>query len=436
MENMKKIDEKDLIDDLQRVGKLINKVPIKDDYIEHGKFSITTYTSRKSWSEWQKLIFGDYKRTNSMRISKEEVYNDVIRVKNLINKIPNKKDYKEYGKFVFATAVSYNNDSWDELSTELFGEIVEYIPINKKITDKELINNLMELTNKLGRTPSKEELKLGKYSANAYKRAFGIFARALLAADIEPNQIRGFTDKEILDDVIFVYNKLNRTPTREEYIEYSKYKLSCQTFVNKFGSWNNALLRIDIPIETARNVTKEDIKIALEKWFSKNNRDIKCLEYWNVRKARWRREFPYSADTIRSKFNIPWQEIMWECGYAEYKTTNQFVSRGNFPGDDGNIYLSSIEKQVGDCLYKLKNILYEYEAFVCDERAWTCDFKIFINNKTIWLEIDGMRNNRHYPYKSGLNEKIEYYKEHNYNYFIISYNNKSILKTLERIIYG
>ena len=434
---MKKIDEKDLIDDLRRVGELISKVPIKEDYIEHGKFNITTYTSRKSWPEWQKLIFGDYKRTNSLRIPKEEIYNDIIRVKNLINKIPNKRDYKEHGKFVFATAVFYNNDSWDELSTELFGEIAEYIPSNAKITNEELIKNLVELTDKLGHIPSTEELKFGKYSSNAYKRAFGGFARALLAANLEPSQVRGLTDEEILEDLIYTYNKLGYTPTIEEYINHSKYKLNCNVFINRFGSWTKALLKADVPIENAYNITKEDVKIALEKWFVKNNRDIKCLEYWSVRKARYRREFPYSTNSVSNKFdNIPWQEIMWECGYTEYKTINQFVSRGHFPGDDGNIYLSSIEKQVGDYLYKLKNILYEYEAYVCNERAWTCDFKIFINGKVIWLEIDGMRNNRKIPYKSGLNEKIEYYKEHNYNYFIISYNNRSVPKTLEKIIYG
>ena len=68
---------------------------------------------------------------------------------------------------------------------------------------------------------------------------------------------------------------------------------------------------------------------------------------------------------------------------------------------------------------------------VCPEKSWTCDFVI---DNRIWIEVDGMKNNRSVPYQSGENEKIQYYKDNNMKYEIISYRNSNIPRKLLAII--
>jgi len=290
-----------------------------------------------------------------------------------------------------------------------------------KISNNKLIKNLKEMYEKLGRTPKKEDLSLkngSKYSINAYKRAFGSLSKSLLVAGFKPNQVRNKTKKEIIDDLKQVYKKLGRIPTQKEYYELSNIRYCSPTFKKIFGSWSKALLEAGI----ISNISRQNIINSLIKWYKENNNDIKCLEYWSIRNAS-KDKFPYSCYIIKKKFNyIAWEDIMKKID-PKYNTINQFHGRGYFKGDDGNIYLSSIEKTAGDILFKSKHIKrYKYESLVCESRQWTCDFFIELKNgKEIWLEIDGMKNNRKHPYDSGENEKIEYYKKNNINYKIISY---------------
>lgn len=306
----------------------------------------------------------------------------------------------------------------------------------KKISNEELIDNLQAMCEKLGKVVAKEDLRLSKgskYSINAYKRAFGGFNKALMAAGITPNQHRGLTKEDYLADLQRIYKLLGHTPSMKEFDKHSKTN-SWRTVYNVFGTWTKALLAAGIPIETSNNVSKQDVLDALQTWYDQNDQDTGCLEYWKIRKARARREFPYSPNSISSKFQLPWEEIMQQIN-PEYTTKNPFICRGTFEGKDGNIYLSSIEKEVGDLLYEFqkhgKIKTYKYEALVCPNKTWTCDFLI---DGRLWLEVDGMRNNRSDPYNSGENEKIAYYDEHNLPYEVVSYRNANISSTPSNLI--
>jgi len=368
-----KFSDEELIEDLKKVQKLLDKVPTQTEYNANGTFSTTTYTNRKPWSKWLFEVFGKANRQ-----------------------------------------ISWRNGN--------------------RIAKKDLIENLLCLHKKIGRIPRKEDLKYGKYGVSGYNRVFGNFSNALVAVGLRPNNNCDFTNEELIIDLQRVYNKLGRTPSLEDFDQHSE-TTSCMTIYKRFGSWTKSLLAADIPIERARNVSKQDVIDALNIWYNKNSKDVSCLEYWNISKARSRREFPYSCATVSTKFDkVSWENIMKTID-PTYRTINQFVRRGHFVGKDGGIYLSSIEKQSADILYNLKSDGkikdYEYEAKICNERSWTCDFKITLNdNNYLWLEIDGMRKHRRHPYNSGKNEKIEYYKKANINYGIVSYNNRNIGKTI------
>lgn len=371
-----KIPDEELIEDLKRIGELLRKTPTQGEYSIHGKYSTTTFTNRRPWNKWLIEMFGEINRK-----------------------------------------INWRN--------------------GKKISKKGLMENLLDIYKKIGSVPQKEDLKHGKYGPSGYNRVFGNLANALLAVGLKPHQRRGLTDEELISDLQRVYELLGHTPSIEEFTKYTQ-TVSWVIVYDRFGSWTKALLAANIPIEKAGKVSKQDVINALNIWYEQNNKDTSCLEYWIIRKAKARREFPYSCETVSYKFNkIPWENIMKTID-SNYKTTNQFVKRGFFPGKDGNTYLSSIERHSANLLYLMKNNNkikdYEYEAKVCDERNWTCDFKITLNNGDfLWLEIDGMRNNRSNPYASGENEKIKYYRKNNYNFGIISYYDKFEDKLIELI---
>ena len=368
------------------------------------------------------------------KIEDSEILKDILKVKEKIGKIPTQDNYKLYGSFSINSLL--NRKPWNSWLKEIFGAInVEYSVGNgMKVSNEDLLDNLRDLISKLGRVPKQEELKLGKYSKNAYKRAFGNYSSALKEIGKVANVQFNLSDEDILNDIIRIKNELQIVPCIESFNEFSKTVTSA-TVINRFGSWNAAIKKAGFEIVSNRNIPKEDVIEALRAWVEKNDNDISYLEYWAIRKANSLGKFPYSPNTISDKFdNKSWEDIMKECGY-DYKSVNQFFKRGCFNGFDGRTYLSSIEKQVGDFLFNLKKegeiIDYEYEKKVCEDRAWTCDFYVIKDSGNLWLEIDGMLASRKDPYGSGKNEKIEYYKNNSFDYFVITYKLADIFKALK-----
>jgi hypothetical protein len=70
------------------------------------------------------------------------------------------------------------------------------------------------------------------------------------------------------------------------------------------------------------------------------------------------------------------------------------------------------------------NLKYETSVLVTEDRKWTCDFTVEKNDKTFWIEIDGMGSSRRVTYfdrnLNPLNEKIKYYHDNDYNLVVIS----------------
>lgn len=88
--------------------------------------------------------------------------------------------------------------------------------------------------------------------------------------------------------------------------------------------------------------------------------------------------------------------------------------------DDGNKYRSKFEASIANFLVK-HSISFEYEKRVCNSKRWTCDFII----GDLWIEADGLgkfrKDAKDKLYTDG-NEKIQYYKDNNYNYIILKRN--------------
>ena len=107
----------------------------------------------------------------------EELINDIIRVKNVLNKEKlSFRDYDSNGKYASGTIVrrfgKWNN-ALQKAGISLSAE--------KDISEEELFKNLEEVWVKLGRQPRQSEFKqpLSKYSVKPYERKYGSWLKSL-----------------------------------------------------------------------------------------------------------------------------------------------------------------------------------------------------------------------------------------------------------------
>ena len=64
------------------------------------------------------------------------------------------------------------------------------------------------------------------------------------------------SEKEILDDLKVVANKLNeKAITQKKYTEYGRF--DCSTVIRKFGTWNKALESAELKLSNELNITDE-----------------------------------------------------------------------------------------------------------------------------------------------------------------------------------
>ena len=304
-----------------------------------------------------------------------------------------------------------------------------------KISDKDLLDELARLTKELGRTPRREDVDAyGKFSANSYKRAFGIFSNALMEVGEKPNQLRNQTKENVVSEIRRVYKELGRIPTAKEFTKFAS--MTFQTLRNICGdrSWHSLLKEAGISDEemvglAKHGVSNEELKEEIIRFKNFLGRYPTYKEM--------KQEGKYSCNTYENRFGS-WSKAFIALGFTDYVSQSVFKNQIHVIGKDSTVYRSNFEARIGDLLLKLKEEVkikgYEYERKVCPGKSWTCDFVIMkLDNTELWIEADGMMDNRKDPYDE-KNEKIAYYKQHNISYVIFDYRVKFLesefLKTI------
>lgn len=430
---MVKIKDEELIKDLKRVKNILGKIPNQNDYNKLGKYSKNTYIIRKPWSQWLNETFGlNIKYRNIYnKISDKELLDDLIRIYKKVNRVPK------------ITDLNYNLTCYQRAFGSFMNalKLVGFQPNQNRLLNKnDIINDLKIFYNKLGRTFTRDEfLKNGNSVKSGWVivKHFGSWSKAISLINIKPLRkeidTKEFFEEEIIKDIKRVYKKINKVFTRSDFINESNTTKSSTILNKQFGSWNKLLIKAGVPINKDRKVDMELLINSLKNLVKKDG--INSLNYWNIHRLKKQGEFPYCCGAIKRNFpNLFWEEIMNKLGF-NYKSPKQFIKKQKFIGNDNHKYLSLLEKKVGDTLYSLKKrkiINYEYNIFVCKERLWTCDFKVDYGN-ILWIEVDGMLNTRYKPYNSGENEKINYYIKNKYNLLIITYIDNIKKKILEAI---
>lgn len=128
----------------------------------------------------------------------------------------------------------------------------------RNIRGRELIEHLQNLAEELGTSPVRADMeRLGDRSSQTYVDRFGSWNNALKEAGLELNRRSSIGREELIDEVKKVHESLSKVPTLKETIEHGEFSKS--GYLNKFGSWQSALRASGLEPVFHHNVEREDI---------------------------------------------------------------------------------------------------------------------------------------------------------------------------------
>jgi predicted metal-dependent hydrolase len=171
-------------------------------------------------------------------------------LKEKLSKIPTVVEYdkfaKENGLFTRRVIQAKLNKNWNELCDEIFGNVNV-----QKRTKEQMLNELINLKDKLGRTPLTIELnEYGLCDFNTYQRKFNMTFNELVRSlgwETNGNFTKELKEEYLLEQYYDLYKKLNRVPLRYD-IENEKDFPCYETFMSKFSSLSNICNTLDIQI--------------------------------------------------------------------------------------------------------------------------------------------------------------------------------------------
>lgn len=213
----------------------------------------------RSYNEIQKkaeelgLKLRDFYIKRNYDLSKENIINSSLQgIKDLYNdfgKCPTISEYEKYAKLNRLlrrkTLETKLNKKYTEICKDILNEN------NKEVKTKEqLLKELIDLKEKLGRTPLANELSLyGLSEKKTYMRKFGMTYQELILSlgwELSTPKLNSKSEDELLDDYLNLYYKLGRLPLMQD-IENDPNMASYSTYKYHFGDLKTIweLLEID-----------------------------------------------------------------------------------------------------------------------------------------------------------------------------------------------
>ena len=174
-----RIPTEDLLDELRRLGDVVDGTPSVTDMRERGNHSTDTYATRfGSWNEAVERA-GFEPNRSSERVPTKTLISDVQRVADELGHPPSINEYREHGNHSIPTYMS-RFGSWPESKEAAGLEPGTPNPIPRDW----LLRDLSDLIDQVGGRPTTEQLNsVGSYSDSTYRNRFGSIHAAIDAAE-------------------------------------------------------------------------------------------------------------------------------------------------------------------------------------------------------------------------------------------------------------
>ena len=134
------------------------------------------------------------------------------------------------------------------------------VNVRSDIPEPELINELKSLKNELGRAPKRREMdRRGQFDSSTYSHRFGTWNDSLRAADIDPSTIINIPEAELKDEIRRLADEFNRPPTRDEMVQKGTFGHS--VYSHRFGTWTDAVIESGLEPQKTLNPDHLDHRV-------------------------------------------------------------------------------------------------------------------------------------------------------------------------------
>lgn len=243
--------KKDLVSAATDLAEKIGRTPSVNQFGERTEYNTTHVYNH--FNSWEQLIDeAGLEHPRYYRITREELLEEIQRLEESLGHPPSQREMKKQGEFSPAT-YEQRFDSWNNALREL-----GYEPHQEYTSSKELLEDLREFANDLGKPPTNEQMNnSGPHSNSRYQDRFGSWNQALRNAGLEPPIERNLSDEELLVRLAEFAEKLDHTPSADEMT--SDGPVSSTVYAYRFGSWNAALRKAGLSLNHELGI-KEDIE--------------------------------------------------------------------------------------------------------------------------------------------------------------------------------
>ena len=272
LEMVSEISNEDLLSELERLSEQISRTPRKQDMVELGEYSCTPYQEAfGSWNDALKKAGLDVNRKTS--VSEDDIIKSIKELANELGRPPTSAEMCEYGTLT-KSHVRRVFGSWNEGLKEAGYET----HIDLYITKKEVIDQIQDMYDDLGRTPTINDLEDADcFSLPVVIRHFGTWNNALREAGVEINEKHEHTKEHVLSAIRELADDLGRTPTATDMRELGS--VSIKSAQNHFGTWNNALREAGLEINRVYKKTGEPTRIYYgPNWISQKRPQIQSRD--------------------------------------------------------------------------------------------------------------------------------------------------------------
>lgn len=295
-----------LLTELQSLSKKLDKTPSQRDMDKQGAHGHKTY--QKKFGSWNKALTEAGLVVNKEHsISKSDLIDELVRLSNELGRTPTSRDMAKDGEYGTST---YANkfDSWNDALQEAGFE-----PTRERSVSREfLIDELKRVTEKLGKPPNTTEMKKhGCYGVSTFSSEFGTWNKALKTADVGTNKEKNIPKSDLLAEIHNLSEKLGRTPSAIDMTKKGGYGVGA--YERSFGSWNGAIQQAGFEVNNRSNIPKTELLDALQCLGDDLDRTPTAVDMEQEGQFGWA--------TYKTAFGS-WNDALIEAGYGPHNSLN------------------------------------------------------------------------------------------------------------------